>query len=81
VLSAHLLSNRLEISAIPSYISHTVTEARVFNVPVHAAFAVSRSLNLQVEYELPRRALRGSVAQWAMGIEKFFRAPVTASRS
>ncbi len=70
VLSAHLLSNRLEISAIPSYISHTVTEARVFNVPVHAAFAISRSVNLQVEYEPPRRALRGSVAQWAVGIEK-----------
>ncbi len=70
VLSLHLLSNRLEFSLIPSYVSRTVTETRVFNVPVHAAFAISRSVNLQVEYEPPRRRLRGSVAQWTVGIEK-----------
>lgn len=70
LLSAHLLSNRLEISAIPSYSSRTVSETRVFNVPLHGAFAISRSVNLQVEYEPRRGSLNGSVAQWAVGIEK-----------
>ncbi len=70
VLSLHLLSNRMEVSMVPSYISHTVSEAHVFNLPVHSAFAASRSVNFQVEYEPPRRALPGSVAQWAVGIEK-----------
>lgn len=70
ILSVHLFSNRLEIAAIPSYASRTTTELRVFNVPVYAALALSRSVNLQVEYVPPRRALRGSVAQWRVGFEK-----------
>jgi hypothetical protein len=70
ILSAHLWRNRVEISAVPSYVSRTPSERRVFNVPVHAAIAVAKSWNVQAEYVPPRAALDGSVAQWTVGIEK-----------
>lgn len=70
ILTLHFWSNRAEVSAIPSYASRTSAETRVFNVPVHAAVALSRSLNFQAEYEPPRHALSGSSAQWSFGLEK-----------
>lgn len=70
VLTAHLLNDRLELSLVPSYVSRTVSEKRVFNVPVHAAFAVGHSFNVLAEYEAPRAALDGSIAHWTVGLEK-----------
>lgn len=70
ILSLHLLGDRLEVSAVPTYSSRTTAQKRVFNVPVHAAIALGRSWNLQGEYQAPRRRLDGSIAQWSVGIEK-----------
>jgi Membrane bound beta barrel domain (DUF5777) len=70
IVSLHLLGRRLELSAVPTYSSRTSAERRAFNVPVHAAFAIFRSLNLQGEYLPPRKGIRGSIAQWSIGVEK-----------
>lgn len=70
VLTTHLLGERLEVCAVPSYASLTTTERRVFNVPFHADAALSKTWNLQFEYVPRRPRLRGSVAQWAVAIEK-----------
>jgi hypothetical protein len=70
VLAVHFWNDRVSIAAVPSYASRTSSEERVFNVPVHAAVAVSKSWNIQGEYIPPRKALNGSIAQWSFGIEK-----------
>ena len=73
ILTFRGLSDRIQIAALPSYSSRTVTERRVFNLPISAAVAVSRSWNVLAEYELPRARLRGSIAQWAFAVEKVTR--------
>jgi hypothetical protein len=70
VLTAHLFHDRMELSVVPSYASRTVSEERVFNIPVHAAFAVGRSFNVLAEYQPPRPNLDGSVSHWTVGLEK-----------
>jgi hypothetical protein len=70
ILTLHLWNDRIEVSAVPTYASRTFSERRVFNVPVHAAVALSRGWNLQGEYAPPRSGHDGSIAQWTVGIEK-----------
>jgi len=70
VLTLHLASGRIEVSAVPTFSSRTTAEKDAFNVPVHAAVALSRSWNLQGEYQPPRRGVDGSIAIWTVGIEK-----------
>lgn len=70
IVGLHLLGNRLEISAVPTYSSRTTAERRAFNVPLHVAAALSRSWNLQGEYQFQRRGVPDSIDIWAIGIEK-----------
>lgn len=70
IFTLHLWRNRIELSAVPSYSSRTTSESRVFNVPVHAAVALSRSWNLLGEYQAPSRHVSGSIAQWTVAVEK-----------
>ncbi|MGH9444079.1 MAG: DUF5777 family beta-barrel protein [Thermoanaerobaculia bacterium] len=70
VVTLHLALDRIEVSAVPTYSSRTTAQRRAFNVPVHAAVALSRSWNLQAEYQPPRRGVGGSIATWAAGLEK-----------
>jgi hypothetical protein len=70
ILTIHLLDDRMEVSLVPSYVSRTVSQQRVFNLPVHAAFAVGRSFNVLAEYQPPRKNLDGSVSHWTVGLEK-----------
>ena len=69
-LPIYLLSGRLEISAVPTWSSRSTAEKNSFNVPVHAAFALSRSWNFQAEYQPPRHGVEGSIAIWTLGVEK-----------
>lgn len=70
VITLHLASGRVEISAVPTFSSQTTAEKNVVNVPVHAAIALSRSWNLQGEYQPPRRGVDGSIAIWTAAVEK-----------
>ncbi len=70
VLSLHLASDRVELSAVPTFSSRTTAERDAFNVPVRAAVALSRSWNLQGEYQMPRRGVNASIALWTIGVEK-----------
>jgi Membrane bound beta barrel domain (DUF5777) len=70
VITLHLASGRVEISAVPTFSSKTTAEKNVVNVPVHAAVALSRSWNLQGEYQPPRRGVDGSIAIWTAAVEK-----------
>lgn len=70
VVALHLASGRVEISAVPTFSSRTTSEKNAFNVPVHAAVALSRSWNVQGEYQPPRRGVDGSIAIWTVGFEK-----------
>lgn len=70
VFELHFWNDRVSVAAVPSYASRTSSEERVFNIPVHAAVAVTKSWNLQGEYIPARHALNGSIAQWSCGIEK-----------
>ncbi len=70
VVTLHLASGRVEISAVPTFSSRTTAEKNVVNVPVHAAVALSRSWNLQGEYQPPRRGVNGSIAIWTAAVEK-----------
>ena len=70
VVTLHLASNRIELSAVPTFSSRTTAERDVFNVPVRAAVGLSRSWNLQGEYQPPRRGVSDSIAIWAIGVEK-----------
>jgi len=70
VLTLHLLNNRVELSAVPTYSSRTTAERRAFNVPVHAAIALGRSWNLQGEYQAQRKSVPDSIGIWTIALEK-----------
>ncbi|HWC66388.1 MAG TPA: DUF5777 family beta-barrel protein [Thermoanaerobaculia bacterium] len=70
VLTIHLWSNRIEVSAVPTYASRTTAERRAFNVPLHAAIALGRSWNLQGEYQFQRKSVPDSIDVFTIGIEK-----------
>ena len=70
VLTLHLLADRLELSAVPTFSTRTTAEHDAFNVPVRAAIGLSRSWNLQGEYQAPRRGVNGSIAVWSVAVEK-----------
>jgi hypothetical protein len=69
-LTVHLLSDRVELSGVPTFSSRTTAQSNAFNVPVRAAVALSRSWNLQGEYQAPRPNVSGSIALWTVGVEK-----------
>ena len=69
VITLHLAAGRVELSAVPTFSSRTTAEKNAFNVPVHAAIALSRSWNLQGEYQ-PARKTDGSIAIWTVAFEK-----------
>ncbi|HET7451132.1 MAG TPA: DUF5777 family beta-barrel protein, partial [Thermoanaerobaculia bacterium] len=70
ILGLHLWNNRIEFSAVPEYSSETTAEKHAFNVAVHAAVAISRSWNVQGEYQPQRKSVPDSIAMWSIGIEK-----------
>ena len=70
VFALHLLANRVEVSAVPSFSSRTTAERRAFNVPFHAAVALGRSWNLQGEYQFQRKRVPNSIDWWTIGVEK-----------
>jgi uncharacterized beta barrel domain-containing protein DUF5777 len=70
VLTLHLLSNRVALSAVPTYSSRTTAESRAFNVPVHAAIALGRSWNVQGEYQAQRTSVPDSIGIWTIALEK-----------
>lgn len=70
ILALHAWNNRVELSAVPAYSSETTAERHAFNVAVHGAVALGRSLNLQGEYQPQRRGVPDSIGIWTIGVEK-----------
>lgn len=70
ILTLHAWHNRVEVSAVPAYSSETTAEKHAFNVAVHAAVALTRSWNLQGEYQPQRKSVPDSIGIWTIGVEK-----------